>query len=82
MSIDDDDLLTAITSHLVGGFLEQVELQVTAISYRSGLVPGLENLTKIVFGKHDGVFLLGGVQRRIAHIEQICSERKVGSMLF
>src|SRR5712691_731414 len=33
-----------------------------------------ENLPKVVFGKDDGVFLLGGIEGGVAHVEQIVAQ--------
>jgi hypothetical protein len=43
---------------------------------------GLSDLAKIVFGKNDNVFLLGGVQRGVADVQQICPQRQVRPVLF
>jgi len=41
-----------------------------------------EDLPEIVFGKHDGIFLLRGIERDIAHIEQIVAQRQMRPVLF
>src|SRR5438477_355745 len=50
------------------------------VCHGSRLVLGLENLAKVVLGKDHGVLLIDSVQRGIAHIEQISSERQVRAM--
>src|SRR5207244_11791113 len=50
------------------------------VCHGSRLVLGLENLAEVVLGKDHGVLLIDSVQRGIAHIEQISSERQVRAM--
>ena len=82
VAVDDQDFLAAVAGHLVGGFLQQGELQVAAVGHGAGLVPRFSDLAEIVFGEDDGVFLLGGVQRGVADVEQIGTERQVRAVLF
>ena len=82
VTVDDQHLLAAIAGHLVGGLLQQGKLQAAAISHRSWLMLCLGNLTEVVFGKNDRVFLLGCVERRMAHIEEVSSERQVRAVFF
>jgi len=82
MTIQNDDFLAAVPSHLVGGLLKQVELYLSAIGDGARLVSSFEYLAKIIFGKNDSVFLVRGMQRRISNIEKISSKRKMWSMLF
>ena len=60
---------------------KQRELQVAAVGHGSGFVAGFGDLAEIVFGEDDGVLLLGGVQRGVAHVEQIGAERQVRAVL-
>jgi len=46
MTVHDDDLLAAISGHLVGRLLQQLELQAPAVGHRAGLVLRLEDLPK------------------------------------
>ena len=39
------------------------------------------DLAEIIFGEDDCVFLVGGVQRGVTHIEQIGAERQVRTVL-
>src|ERR1700693_454297 len=82
MAIDDDDLLTAIARHLVRGLLQERQLQLRAVGNRPGFVLRLKYLPKEILRKDYGIFLLGSLDRRITYIQQIRTERKVGSMLF
>src|SRR5262249_28239909 len=77
MAVDDQDFLAAIARHLVGRFLEQRQLQAAAVGHGAGFMLGLGNLSKIVFGEYDRVFLIGRVQRSVAHVEEIGAERKM-----
>jgi len=42
---------------------------------------GLGNLAKIVFGKDNCIFLLSGVQRGIANVQQIGPQRQMRTVL-
>jgi len=79
--VHDDDLLATIPGHLVGRLLQQVELQSPAVGDRARLMFRLENLPEIVFGKDDGVFLLGGIERCVSHVEQIVAQGQMQPML-
>src|SRR5207253_9965821 len=81
VTVDDQDFLAAIARHLVGGLLQQSELQVAAVSHGSGFVARFGDLAEIVFGEDDCVFLLGGMERGVADIEKIGAERQVGTVL-
>src|SRR5580704_8712156 len=81
MAVDDDDLLAAITRHLVGGFLKQRKLQIAAIGDGAGLVASFGNLPEIVFGEDDSIFFLGGVKRCITNVQQVGAQRQMRSML-
>ena len=81
VAVDDQNFLAAVAGHLVGGFLQQGELQVAAVGYRAGFVAGFDNLAEIIFGEDDGVFLLGGVQRGVAYIEQVGADGQVRAVL-
>src|SRR5882672_8315901 len=82
VAVDDDDFLAAVARHLVGGFLKQPQLKLHAVGHGARLVLGLKNLAKIIFGKNDGVLLLRGVQRRVAHVQEIGAEREMWAVLF
>src|SRR5581483_12133688 len=82
MSIHDDDLLASIAGHLVGGLLQQVELQVGTVRNCAGLMFSLEDLPEVVLGEYDGILLLGSMQGDIANVEQISSERQMRAVLF
>src|SRR2546425_5660837 len=71
VAVDDDDFLAAVARHLIGGFLKQFQLEFQTVGDRAGLVLGLKNLTEVVLGKNHRVFLRGGVQRRIAHVQEV-----------
>ena len=62
VAVDDKHLLAAVARHLVGGFLQQRQLQFAAIGNGAGFVPRLEDLPEVVFRKDHRIFLLGGVQ--------------------
>ena len=81
MAIDDEDFFATVARHLVGGLLQQSELQVAAIGHGSRLVAGFGDLAKIIFGEDDGIFLLGGVQRGIADVKQVGAQRQMRTML-
>ena len=82
MAVDDENFLAAVARHLVGGFLQQRQLQVAAVGDGSGLVARFGNLAEIIFGEDDGVFFLGGVQRGVTHIEQIGAQGQVRPVFF
>src|SRR6266576_2810865 len=81
VAVHDDDFLAAVARHLVGGFLQQFQLELHTVGHRTGLVLRFKNLSEIIFWKNDGEFLLGGMQRRKANVEEIGSQRKMRSML-
>src|SRR5207253_2154785 len=82
MPVHDDYLLAAVTRHLIGSFLQQFELQMGAVGNSPWLVLRFEDLSEIVFGKHDGIFLLSSVQCGVADVEQVGAERQVCAVLF
>src|SRR5467141_1504401 len=82
VAVDNDYFFAAIAGHLISGFLEQMQLQIHAVRYRSGFVLGFEDLAEIIFGKDHRVFLRRGLQRNVAHIQQIGAEREMRSVLF
>ena len=82
VAVDDEDFLAAVAGHLVGGFLEKLELEIAAVGDGAGFVLGFEDLAKIVFRKNDGVFLLGGVKRGVADVQKIGAERKMRAVFF
>src|SRR6266849_10974769 len=50
------------------------------VCHGHGFELGLENLAEVVLRKYHRVLLIGRMQSRIAYIEQIGSERQVGTM--
>src|SRR5215510_13370519 len=82
VAVDDDDFFAAVTGHFVGGFLQQFELEVPAVGHSAGLVFGFENLAVKVFGKNDGVLVVGGVQSGVAHVDEVGTEREMRPVLF
>src|SRR4029077_17932826 len=82
VAVHDQDLLAAVAGHLVGGFLQERELQVAAVGHSAGLVLGLGDLAEVVFGENDGILLFGGVQRSVADVEKIGAERQMWTVLF
>lgn len=81
VAVDDDDLPAAVAGHLIGGFLEEFELQFRAVSHRAGFMPGFEDLAEVVFGKDDRVLLPGTVKRGVADIDQIRAQRQMRPVL-
>ena len=81
VTIHDDDLLATIARHLVGGFLQELQLHLGAVSDRAGFMHGFKDLPEVIFGKHYSVFLLGGVQTDVANIQQIGAQGQVSTML-
>src|SRR6266567_5505361 len=51
-----------------------------AVRHGSRLVFGLENLAEVVLRKYHRVLLIGRMQSRIAHIEQISAQGQVRAM--
>src|SRR5207249_11937517 len=82
VTVHDDDLLAAIARHLVGRLLQQLELQSPAVGHRAWLVFRLKDLPEIVLGKDDRVFLLGGIERYVSHVEQIVAQWQMQPMFF
>ena len=82
MAIDDEDFFAAVARHFVGGFLEELQLEIAAIGDGAGLVFGFKNLAEIIFGKYDRVFLFGGVQRCVADVEEIGAKGQMWAVLF
>ena len=82
VTVHDQYFLATVASHLVGGFLKQRQLQIAAIGDGSGLMTRFENLSEIIFGKHYGILLPGGVQGCVTHVEQIGPQGQVWSMFF
>ena len=82
MPIYDDDFLTAVARHLVGRFLQELQLQLGAVGHRARFMPGLEDLPEIILRKYHRVFLFRRVQRRVAYIQQIGPQRQMRSMFF
>src|SRR5205807_5895651 len=81
VTVHDDDLLAPIARHLVGRLLQQLQLQSPAVGHRAWLMFRFENLPKVVLGKDDGVFLLGGIEGGVAHVEQIVAQGKMRAVL-
>src|SRR5882762_9373660 len=82
VAVDNDYFFAPVAGHLISGFLEQMQLQIHAVRYRSGFVLGFEDLAEIIFGKDHRVFLRRSLQRNVAHIQQIGAEREMRSVLF
>ncbi len=82
MAIGDNNFLAAVSRHLVGSFLQKLELNFRAVSYRAGFVARFENLSKIIFGEDNGKLLLRGGERNVPDIEQVGAEREVGAVFF
>src|SRR2546426_498704 len=81
VTVHDDDLLAPVARHLVGRLLQQFQLQSPAVGDCAWLMFRLENLPEVVLGKDDGVFLLGGIERHVSHVEQIVSQWQMQPML-
>src|SRR6267143_404958 len=62
MTVDDDNLLAAIACHLIGRFLEQLQLEFHAVGDGSRFVFGFKNLSEVVLRKNNGVLLLRRLQ--------------------
>src|SRR4051794_39440951 len=77
----DQDLPASITTHFRHSLLQQLQLQMGAVSYRSRLVLRLKDLTEIVLRENHCIFLLCCEGRRIADIQQVCPEGPARSML-
>src|SRR5579862_7801095 len=75
VSVDDQNFLAAVAGHLVGGFLQQCELQAAAVGHGSRFVTRFGDLAEIIFGEDNSIFLLGGMQRGVADIQQVGAER-------
>ena len=73
--VDDDDFLAAVARHLVGGFLEQLQLKFHAVRDGAWLVLGFKNLAKIIFRKNDSEICLHSRQRHVPDIQKIGSQR-------
>lgn len=70
ITIHDDDFLTPVPRHLVGAFLQQVQLQLPAAGNRAGFVAGFKDLAKVVFRKNYSILLISGVQSGVANIRR------------
>src|SRR6266851_2846039 len=82
VAIHYDDLLAAVARHFIRSLFEKRELHFAAVGHGSGLVLGFGNLSEIIFRENDCVLLFGSVQRGVAHVQQIGSERQMRAMLF
>src|SRR5260370_25432254 len=82
VAIHDDDLLAAVARHFIHSLFEKRELHFAAVGHGPGLVLGFGNLSEIIFRENDCVLLFGSVQRGVAHVQQIGSQRQMRSMLF
>ena len=82
VAIHDDDFLAAVARHFIRGLLQKRQLHFAAVGDGSGLVLGFGNLPEIIFRENNCVLLLGTVQRGVAHVQQIGSERQMRAMLF
>ena len=79
--VHDDDLLAAIPGHFVGRLLQQFELQPPAVGHRARLLFRFGDLAEIVLRKYDRVFLLGGIEGDVPHVEQIVAQWEMRPML-
>src|SRR2546430_13965915 len=52
-----------------------------AVGDRAWLMFRFENLPEVVLGKDDRVFLLGGVEGGVAHVEQIVAQGQMRAVL-
>src|SRR5215469_1155690 len=82
MAVDDYDLLATVARHLVGSFLQQVQLQPSAVGNGPRLVLGFEDLSEVVFGIDNRVLLCSTMERHVADVDQISAERQLRTMLF
>src|SRR6266498_2974831 len=79
--VDDDYLPATVTGHFVRGLLQELKLQVSAVGDSAGLVPCFKDLPEIVLRENYRIFLFGCMQDRVAHVQQISSQRKMRSVL-
>src|SRR6516162_5752926 len=82
MGVYDHDLFATVPGHFVGGFLKQTQLQLGAIGDGARLMLRLKNLPRKIVGENDGVLFLGRVLRDVPRVEQVCSDRQMGSVFF
>src|SRR5207253_8323791 len=66
---------------LLGCLLQQLQFQSPAVGHRAWLMFRFENLPKVVLGKDDGVFLLGGIEGGVAHVQQVVTQGQVRAVL-
>src|SRR5438094_5863601 len=52
VAVHDDDFLAAVARHLVGGFLQQFQLELHTVGHRTGLVLRFKNLSEIRSEEH------------------------------
>src|SRR5436190_2329195 len=69
MPVQNQNLLAAIPSHLIRRLLQQFQLQPWTVRDRSRLMFSLEDLSEVIFRKHDSVLLLRAMQSQIARID-------------
>src|SRR5947209_17672262 len=81
MAIDDQHLLATVARHLIRGLLQQLELQRQAVGHCTRLVLGLEDLSKVVLREYHNIFLVSRGQAQITDVDQVRTQRQVGSML-
>src|SRR5439155_4423861 len=59
----------------------KLQLQYPAVGNRAWLMFRFENLPEVVLGKDDRVFLLGGIEGGVAHVEQIVAQGQMRAVL-
>src|ERR1700734_2015919 len=82
MAIGDNDFLAAVSRHLVGSFLQELELNFRAVSDGARFVARFENLSKIIFREDYCKLLLRCGERNVPDIEQVGAEREVRAVFF
>ena len=78
VAVHDDDLFAAVAVHLADRLVQEGELRGKAVGDGAGLLASFEDLTEIVLGEDDGVFLLDGIHHREADIGGRCREADAG----
>src|SRR5436190_16364605 len=77
MAVHYKYFFAAIAGHLIRCLLQKFQLQMAAVGDGTRLVLRFKDLSEIILGKNYGVFLLGGMQNRVADVEEIGSQRKM-----
>ncbi len=71
MPVGKDDFLAPVARHFIRSFLEQLKLQMPAVSHCPRLVSSLEHLPEVIIGIHHRILLLRGTQSGVAYIDEI-----------